>query len=126
MNKLPIEFWPQLIERLGHRSPRFFQIIQKNAFLIGVIGALFPFLVTDLLPGVGVAVPVWLTYLNEKVIIVCSAVAGAGFGGLLVAKTTIQTPATPPLIDDYPKPTVEELAKEVADLKAKLNERPGL
>lgn len=122
MNQLPVTFWPQLFARFGKDSPKFYQLIIKNGLLFTALAVLFPFVVTDLLPGIGIAVPAWLTYANTKVVAICTFLAGLGVGGAVVGGTTIQTRETPPLVTDAAALENPDLAAKVAYLEGQVAE----
>lgn len=116
---LPVDFWPQLIARLfGQSTPKFYQIIRDNSILFAGVAMVLPWFTSEFLPNLGINVPQWLTYSSTMFVAGCWYLAGIGTGGAGVAQSTIQTPSTPPLASEIKKITVEELAAELAQLKA--------
>ncbi len=120
--QLPQTFWPQILARLGEKSPRLYKIIITNSIWFTVACAALPFVVTDVLPGIGVVVPMWLTYANTKLVIVFSALAGVGIGSMAVSATTVQTAATPPLATDVPADANTLLLERLATIEHELAE----
>lgn len=125
MNQLPENFWPQLFARIFKaQSPRFHKLIMEYSVYITAAVFIAPYIIQDMVPGMGWAVPQWLLYLSNKLIEIRPYVMGAGAGSIFAASTTIKD-AAPPLASDKPEPeTIESLTRQLRELQAERN-RPS-